>query len=417
MSTVKDFRCNSCGAPLPIPKNSRGHVKCPSCKTECVIEGLVKNAEMADKENINSGLPLTASPATLHRKLVSFLAEVPSMPLDVFEKGEVVREEHYCVAAYYFYCNGSASYTYDVAEIKQRKYTVDRGDSTEIRTENYEEWKNGINGTASTKGHFVAPGNKKMVSQIKKLYSDFDPNKLISYDELEFPHDVETYGYDLPQAVAFDEHVVSIVDKMLKEQALNLLAKQKTRNFTMGSSSIQKDITRIFLGLYHIIFKYGDKEYSVWVTGDGQKAFHEGLPVDTQRQKALEEKQKAKEQGMASIAPPKTGLLNFGKWVCVIIGIFMGIMVLVYLSAGAGREGLPIIAIFITFITGAIIFGTRRSKKWEEYDAQRGEVGAKFQKEIDDFNGQATNVVQQFRAQKKALCGIYEEVTGDANAF
>ena len=51
MGAVQDFKCNGCGAPLPIPKNSKGHVKCPSCKTECVIEGLVKNAEIAAKEN------------------------------------------------------------------------------------------------------------------------------------------------------------------------------------------------------------------------------------------------------------------------------------------------------------------------------------------------------------------------------
>ena len=50
---------------------------------------------MADKENINSGFPLSTSPATLHRKLVSLGADTPNMPLDVFEKDEVVREEHY----------------------------------------------------------------------------------------------------------------------------------------------------------------------------------------------------------------------------------------------------------------------------------------------------------------------------------
>ena len=52
MSTmqVRDFHCNNCGAPLSIPKNSKGKVVCPSCKTECIIEGLVKNSEIQAKE-------------------------------------------------------------------------------------------------------------------------------------------------------------------------------------------------------------------------------------------------------------------------------------------------------------------------------------------------------------------------------
>ena len=41
-SMVKSFHCNNCGAPLVIPKGSKGKVICPSCRTECVIEGLVK---------------------------------------------------------------------------------------------------------------------------------------------------------------------------------------------------------------------------------------------------------------------------------------------------------------------------------------------------------------------------------------
>jgi len=380
--------------------------------------GLAKNAEIATKEKVESGISLTASHAMLHRKLISCLAELSSMPLDVFEKCEVVREEHYCVPAYYFYCNGSASYTYDVAEMKERKYTVDRGDKVELRTEQYVEWKNGINGTANAKGHFLAPGNKKMLSQIKNLYPNFDPNKLSPYDELEFPHDVETYGYDLPQSVAFDEHVVPMVDAMLKEQANKLLAKQETRDFTMGGSSIQKDSTRVFLGLYRIVFKYGDKEYSVWLTGNGEKAFHEGLPEDAQRRNALAEKQKAKEQGVASVVPPKTGLLNFGKWACIIIGIFGGMATCGGVMGGGGAEVLASgLIFFLPGIAGAIICGVLRSKKRKDYSTQRTEVKEKFQKEIDDFRAQASNVVQQFKSKKQALRGIYEGVSGDASAF
>jgi len=141
--TAKSFCCNNCGSPLKIPKNSRGIVNCPFCKTDCILEGLVKNAEIAAKENIESGIPLCASPSTLHRKLVSLLSESPYMPPDVFEKVEVVREERYCVPAYCFHCNGTESFTYDVSNIRQHKIVVDLGDNrTKVETENYEEWDN-----------------------------------------------------------------------------------------------------------------------------------------------------------------------------------------------------------------------------------------------------------------------------------
>jgi len=109
---AKTFCCNSCGTPLKIPKNSKGHVQCPSCRNDCVLDGLVKNAEIAAKENINSGIPLTATPAMLHRQLVSQFYKSPDIPLDIFEKAEIVREEHHCVPAYCFRCTEkSVAYT------------------------------------------------------------------------------------------------------------------------------------------------------------------------------------------------------------------------------------------------------------------------------------------------------------------
>ena len=114
VSTVmaKNFRCNGCGESLKIPQNARGVMKCPSCKTECLLDGIIKNAEMAAKENINSGIPLTATAAILHGQIISILSKSSQIPLDVFEKAEVIREERYCVPAYCFEYNGEAPFSY-----------------------------------------------------------------------------------------------------------------------------------------------------------------------------------------------------------------------------------------------------------------------------------------------------------------
>lgn len=395
MSAVKDFKCNGCGAPLPIPKNSKGHVKCQFCETESVIVGLVKNAEMADKENINSGFPLIASPSMLHRKLVSFLYKASDIPLDVFEKGEVVREEHCCVPAYLFYCNGTSSYTYEAGNVRQHKTAIDLGDRTRVETQNYMEWTQ-MSGTANASLTVFTSGNKEFATHIQKLYKSLDPSKLYDFDELDFPHDVVTYEYNTPQVASFNEYVKPDMEELLKKVAVEGLKGKDARDLSMGGGSrIDKEIVRVFLGLYHVVFKYDNKEYSFWITGDGERAFHEGLPEDTERPKVLNDKKESMKRELSSITDPKTGGLTFGMWACIVGAFF--------------TYGISLI--------GAIIFGVLRSKKRKPYEAQLAEVQAKFQKDIDDFEGQASNVVQQFKSQKKALRGIYEGVSGDASAF
>lgn len=385
MGAVQDFKCNGCGAPLPIPKNSKGHVKCPSCKTECVIEGLVKNAEIAAKENINSGVPLSATPATLHRTLISLLSQSICAPLDVLDKVEVIREERYCVPAYCFYCNGTAAFTYEVGNERSQTYTVNRGDKVEVREQTRIEWSPSSS-TAAISTTVFASGNRRLATKIEKLYANFDPNKLVDIEDLTFPADVETYNCDLPNLASFNEYVAPSIEKALMEKAVYTISNQNTRGLSMGGASIQKDTVRVFLGLYHVVFKYNNEEYSVWFTGDGEKAFSERLPEDIQRKNILSELLRKRESIQL-----KTGGLKFGMYACIIGALF--------------TKGISLI--------GAIIFAVLRFKKKKEYQAKLDLA----QKEINEFEAQSINAVKQFQMQKKALRGIYEEVTGDANAF
>ncbi|MDR2447814.1 MAG: hypothetical protein LBD58_11115 [Treponema sp.] len=410
MSDVKDFRCNGCGAPLPIPKNSKGRVKCPSCKTECVIDGLVKNAEMADKENINSGFPLLASSAVLHRKFVSLLAETPGMPLDVFEKGEVVREEHCCIPSYLFYCNGTVSYTYEAGNERSQVVVRDNGQKSWEETRSHTEWTQ-MSGNANASATVFASGNRQAAPQIKKLYMFLDPTKLVDFDELDFPHDVVTYDYNLPQAASFNEYIKPYVETLLKKEAEKSLKDRTIRDLSMGGSRIDKDeVVRVFLGLYRVVFKYDGKEYSVWITGDGEKTFIEELPVDRERKKALDDAKQAQEKSMAALTVPKTGCLTFGLVVCI---IFSAIFTITMFGGGGGTPFL----VALPFLVGAIICGSFRSKKKNAYSTQQAEIEAKYKKDVAEIESQAANVVQQFKHQKKALRGIYEEVSGDASAF
>ncbi|MCL2024082.1 MAG: hypothetical protein FWG82_06920, partial [Oscillospiraceae bacterium] len=404
--SVKDFKCSGCGTPLKIPKNSRGQVTCPSCKKDSVIEGLSFNAEMAAKENINSGYPLFAPRATLHRKLVSTLSNSPNLPLDVFEHAEVIREEHHCMPAYYFDCSATAHFNYEKGVDRTQVYTVDRGSYVETRERTYTDWMP-ANGSISENRTVFAPGNRTFVKQFQRLYGDFTTNKLIDFDSLEFPPDVETSNFDIPQIAAFNEFVTGFFEQLLREKAVATISTFQYQNFAMGGSpSIHKEMNRVFLGMYNVVFRYRDMEYSVWMSGDGEKVYHEAMPVDMQRKSALENKHQAMQHALASIPVPSTGLFTAGMWSAIGLAV-----VFLFLPTPINIIGL------LLFTGGAITCGVLKSTRMKPYRAYYAQVQAGHQNDIAAFEGQVVNAVRQFNTRKQALRGIYVDLTGDASAF
>jgi hypothetical protein len=261
--TAKSFRCSGCGESLKIPKNTRGVMKCPSCKTECVLDGIIKNAEMAAKENINSGVPLTATAPILHRQLVSFLSKSSNIPLDVFDNAEVIREERYCIPAYCFEYNGEAPFSYEEGKQETRQERGFSGDSETITTIKEVKWHT-ERGTASVSGTQFVSGNKKMAPYIDKMYLKTDHNQLVDFEYLEFPPDVETLEYDLPQLTVFNERIKPVVDNMLTSEGKKELkgtsyegyiprggqyGVRYTKDFKLSGSRIQKEVTRVFFGI------------------------------------------------------------------------------------------------------------------------------------------------------------------------
>jgi hypothetical protein len=329
----------------------------------------------------------------------------------VFEKGEVVREEHCCIPSYLFYCNATASYTYEAGNTRTQIVVRSDGEKSWEEARSHTEWTQ-MSGTANASATLVASGNRQAAPQVKKMYMFLDPNELVDFDELDFPPDVITDDYNLPQAASFNEYIKPYVETLLREQAKKSMEGKEARNFSMsGGSRIDKDeIVRVFLGLYRVVFKYGGKEYSVWMTGDGKKTFIEELPVDMERQKAIDEAKQAKEKSTAALVAPKTGGLTFGLVVCIIVTV---ILTLSMLGGGGGIAFL----LALPFLAGAIACGVFRSKKKNAYSTQQTEIEAKYKKDVAEIEAQAVNVVQQFKQQKKALRGIYEEVSGDASAF
>jgi hypothetical protein len=423
---AKTFRCPGCDSPLKIPQNAMGKVICPSCQNECLIEGLIRNAEIAAKENINSGFPLFATSAKLHSRVVSFLCELPTIPLDVFEKAEVVREEHYCVSAYCFYCNGTASFNYEVGSERKQTYTVNNGNQVEIREKTHIDWTPGSS-TAAVSLTLFAPGSREMAPIIQKLYTHLNPNKLIDIEQLEFPPDVNTYGYDMPQPAAFSEYVAPIVERMLRDKAFGSVANMTTKNLNLLGSSIQKEVVRVFLGLYRIVLSYANSEYAIWVSGDGQTAAYENLPKDPRRGEAIVAKM---EEMVSAFAKVKDGVqkpssaFNIATYICIIVCVVCVFAVVLFGDSPYNESGnlafvLLLAAFFLGMCAGVfkLLDAANKEKHSDSAKAAQREVLERYNKEFDDLKRKEGTVFRQFRANKQALRGIYQGVSGDPNAF
>lgn len=373
---VRDFRCNNCGAPLEIPENSKGKVVCPSCKTECIIEGIVKNSEIQAKENINSGIPLQASKSILNQRVVDALTHSPFAPLDVLEKSVVVKEEHICVPAYLYYCNATASFTYEAGNRREHKTAIERDGRTRVEREQYTEWTQ-MSSTASATASLIASGNREYGEIVQNLYMNLDTNKLIDVEYLEYPFDVETLSFNLPQSAAFNEYVMPYMDQLLEHEAVDSLQGKVYRNISMGGSNVQKDeIIRIFLGIYHIVYEYNGKQYSLYVSGDGQNFIYDGFPVDEQRKQFLEQKQAS----MYNVKNRHDGF-KIAAIICGILSLF--------------TYGITLIGTIV-----CVIFYVKFKK---EYDS----ATIKGQQEINAFADQVNQVKQAFMQKGQPLQGIY----------
>jgi len=276
---VLTLNCDNCHAPLPYSPNQRV-IKCPYCNAENIIKSF--NAEVAAKENINSGFPLCCAPETLHGRLVGYFYNAQYIPLDLFDEAEVIREEKFYIPGYCFYCNGSLSYTYEVGVDRTVMDTQGRGSNKQIVSRNIVEWTPNSSIVSASETVF-ASGNREMKEQVAKLYEKYNVNKLVDVEQLHFPSDATTPVYDYPEASSFSETAVPLMNELLKNQAAQNISKQRTRNFTAGGSYIQKETKRVLLGAYRVVYSYGGQECSMWVSGDGSEAYIYGVPEDTAR--------------------------------------------------------------------------------------------------------------------------------------
>ena len=381
---TKTYHCKNCGTALQIGAHPASNiVVCPACHTQNMIDNIVKNAEIAAKQNINSGIPLSLEPGQLHDILVKALSASSSLPLDVFDEVEVLSEVHVCVPSYCFEVSGNMSYTVDIGNEREHEHTSVSGDSIRVTTQTKMEYTTQNMQTFASKTMFVA-GSKEMSNVVTALYRDYDTGALVDIEDLVFPEDVYTCSPDLPQTTAFNQYIRPTMEKLLQNKALQSLANSTYRNFTPGGTSIQKGETlRVFVGIYQITYRYKGKEYYLYVTGDGRGYYYDELPTDASRV----EKAKALQSELNSVKDI--------SWLAPVSGIALGILLLVL--------KVPFI---VALAIGAVVWIVLKIVLGKKPKQERAAIQAR----IDAFNREPAEAMERFRSSGRRLKGIYSNI-------
>ena len=254
---IKSLSCPSCGAPLSVTKNTTDIVYCGKCGTKCVITGLSVNEEILKKNNINSGIPVIATPDRIHNTVFTFVTTSKNFPINVLEELEITAVRVVSVPAYLFTVSAFATCTYEAGNQRRQQ----DGSS-------YIEWTQ-MSAVANYSQTVIVCGNNKYLNVIHSFYSTMDPAKLVDIEFLNYPAGTVTESFDVPYFTAFNQYVKPAVDQGIKASAQQPLNGKKYRNFSMGPANIQKEYeARISLGIYIVDCKFKHQHFSLYLNSD-----------------------------------------------------------------------------------------------------------------------------------------------------
>ena len=257
---IKSLTCPNCGAQLSVTKNTTDIVYCGTCGTKCVITGLNVNEEILKKNNINSGIPVNATPDQIHQAVFNFVTTSKNFPISVLENLEISAVRVVSVPAYLFTVSAFATCTYEAGN--QRK----QADGT-----SYTEWTQ-MSTVANYSKTVIVCGNNNYTDTIHSFYGSLDPANLVDIEFLDYPDGTTTELFNVPYVTAFNQYVRPSVDEGIRASAQQPLNGKKYRNFSMGPANIQKEYeARISLGIYIVDCKFEHQNFSIYMNSNASK--------------------------------------------------------------------------------------------------------------------------------------------------
>lgn len=266
---IKSLSCPNCGAQLSVTKNTTDVVFCGACGTKCVITGLNVNEEILKKNNINSGIPLTASPDQIHSSVFEFVTTSKNYPICVLEDLEIVALRTVSIPAYLFTVSAFATYTYEAGNQRQQDNVVtNRNGQVVTQHKTYTEWTQ-MSSIANYSQTVIVCGNNIYMSVINGFYGTLNPASLVDIEYLDYPAGTVTESFNVPYASAFNQYVRPVVERGIQVSAQQTLQGKMYRNFSLGQANIQKEYeARISLGIFVVDCVCKNQKFSIYLNSN-----------------------------------------------------------------------------------------------------------------------------------------------------
>lgn len=269
---IKSLNCPNCGAPLSVSKNTTDVVYCGACGTKCVITGLNVNEEILKKNNINSGIPLVASPDKIHDSVFGFITTSKNFPINVLEELEISAVRTVSVPAYLYTVSAFATFTYEAGNKRQQDNVVtNRKGQVVTQHKTYTEWTQ-MSSVANCNKTAIVCGNNVYMNVINSFYGSLNPANLVDVEFLDYPAGTATESFDVPYASAFNQYVKPVVEQGINESVQQTLQGKLYRNLSIGQANIQKEYeVRISLGIYIVDCVCKSQKFSIFFNSDASK--------------------------------------------------------------------------------------------------------------------------------------------------
>lgn len=267
--SIKSLNCPNCGAQLSVTRNTTDIVFCGACGTKCVITGLNVNEEILKKNNINSGIPLIASPIKIHDSIFEFITTSKNYPINVLEDLVITSVKTVSVPAYLFTVSAFATYTYEAGNQRQQDNVVtNRKGQVVTQHKTYTEWTQ-MSSVANYGQTVVVCGNNIYMNIINCFYGSMNPSSLVDIEYLDYPAGTVTESFNVPYASVFNQYVRPSIEQGIFASAQLPLQGKMYRNFSIGQANIQKEYeARISLGLYVVDCSYNNLHFSIYLNSD-----------------------------------------------------------------------------------------------------------------------------------------------------
>lgn len=349
------YKCSSCGATIGSMSSASG--QCEYCGTPFDVESIRNCKRLISSERVTSGVPFSATPEKLYGYVRDFLTSASNAPSDVLEKAKITSCHSICLPAYYYHYTGESSFTCQVENIVES--TVGDGDGG-TRTVTNTNWTPfGGNVYVTVEG--IVSGNSNYDNIIDEMYKEYDISTLVDAESLKIPSNIETIKFERSEIELLSRYVTPNIEKSYQNtanQQLSGINGHRNLSIPLGRITKEKE-ERLIIGIYNIDVEYNSNNYSMYVSGDGEKVrYNNYAPAekDDVNFNSLTEAQNAAKSALTANENTTASAITIA-----VISFIVAISFIINMITSKGSADtdlyISMLVISLIFTVGGILFG------------------------------------------------------------